>query len=165
MKSASFWRAQDLCSISNIPSQPARCQKHKVHPEPVTTAVLPDCCTPCTRINKHRCGVLLFVNKNPTKMAAVPHFGAGDTALTASKVRNYFLQEKSLFHWEWFFIAHKTGTTKNMKMPRSCQPVAPKMKCARKLPSSFPTDTRRHCLLLLSPALCFQCSQPLSAFF
>lgn len=42
------------------------------------------------------------MNKNPTKMAAVHHFGAGDTALMASKVHNNFLQEKRLFHWEWF---------------------------------------------------------------
>lgn len=134
--------AEDLCSISNILSQPARCEKYKVHPEPVTTAVLPDFCRPCTWIDKHHCGILLSVNKNPTKMAAVHHFGAGDTALTASKVHNNFLQEKRLFHWEWFSSHTKLAPLRI----RRCQEAASQLPQKWSVQGSYPV------LFQLTPA-------------
>lgn len=134
--------AEDLCSISNIPSQPARCQKYKVHPEPVTNAVLPDFCTPCARVNKHQCGVLFSVNKNPSKMAAAPHFGGGNTALTASKVHKYFLQEKRLFHWEWFLSHTKLAPPRIQR----CQ------EAASQLPQKWSVQGSSPVLFQLTPA-------------
>lgn len=63
-------------------------------------------------------------------MATVHHFVAENTALTASEVRNYFLQKKrntvKAVPLRVAFITYKIGTTKNIKKPRSCQPAAPK---------------------------------------
>ena len=111
----------------------------------MTTAgktVLPDFYALHTLISKQQRDVLFSVNIKPTKTMATVHcFGAGDTALTASKVHNYFLQKKrktvKAVPLRVAFITYKTGITKNIKKPRSCQPAAPKNEVSKEVTQSF----------------------------
>lgn len=74
-------------------------------------------------------------------MASVHRFVARDTTLTASEVQNSFLQKKrhtvKAVPPRVAFITNKTGTTKNTKKPRSCQPAAPKNEVSKEAAQSF----------------------------
>lgn len=69
-----------------------------------------------------------------------------------------------LFQWERLLPQTKFALPRIRRSQEAASQLPPRMKCPRKLPKPFPTDTRRHSLLLLSPALCFQWSQPPTAF-
>lgn len=127
--------AEDLCSISNILSQPARCEKYKVHPEPVTTAVLPDFCRPCTWINKHHCGVLFLWIKTPQKWLQFITSGLGTLHWPPQKCTIIFYRRgcstESGFHHiqNWHHWEYEDAK----KLPASC----PKNEVCKEATQSF----------------------------
>lgn len=101
--------------------------------------------TKCTQNQwQLRCFLTSARHKNPTKMASVPHFRAGDTALTALEVHNYFLQEKRLCHWQWH---HSKSHTKSAPPRiRRCQ------EAASQLPRKWSVQGSHPLLFQLTPA-------------
>lgn len=114
--------------------------------------MLPDFSTPWTWINKHQCDASFSINRNSTKTAAVSHFGAGDTALTASKVHNYFPQEKRLSLREWFLSHTKLAPPRIQRCQEAASQLPQKWSVKGSYPALFqptPAGTACYCWVQL----------------